>query len=165
MAQDDSTRRMRAGDRVALRSPAEILATLDADGSHEGLLFMLPIMIYLFVVALGTDYNILMLTRLREEAREGKEPREAAAEAVKHAGPTIAVAGLILAGTFASLMLGGNSFLLTLGFSIAFGIIIAAFVMAMFFVPAITALLGHRAWWPGHADEAAPEPHEELAGV
>ena len=123
----------------------------------EGLLFMLPIMIYLFVVALGTDYNILMLTRLREEAREGKAPREAAAEAVKHAGPTIAVAGLILAGTFASLMLGGNSFLLTLGFSIAFGIIISAFIMAMFFVPAITALLGHRAWWPGHADEKAPE--------
>ncbi|MGZ4475838.1 MAG: MMPL family transporter [Nocardioides sp.] len=123
-----------------------------------GLLFMLPIMIYLFVVALGTDYNILMLTRLREEAREGREPRAAAAEAVKHAGPTIAVAGLILAGTFASLMLGGNSFLLTLGFSIAFGIIIAAFVMAMFFVPAITALLGHRAWWPGHADEVETEP-------
>ena len=120
----------------------------------DGLLFMLPILIYLFVVALGTDYNILMLTRLREEAREGRNPREAAAEAVKHAGPTIAVAGLILAGTFASLMLGGNSFLLTLGFSIAFGIAIAAFVMAMFFTPAITALLGHKAWWPGHADES-----------
>ena len=129
-----------------------------------GLLFMLPILIYLFVVALGTDYNILMLTRLREEAREGREPREAAAEAIKHGGPTIAVAGLILAGTFASLMLGGNSFLLTLGFSIAFGIVIAAFVMAMFFTPAVTALLGHRAWWPGHADEAATEaPEAELA--
>lgn len=129
----------------------------------SGLIFMLPILIYLFVVALGTDYNILMLTRLREEAREGREPREAAAEAVKHAGPTIAVAGLILAGTFASLMLGGNSFLLTLGFSIAFGIVIAAFVMAMFFVPALTALIGHTAWWPGHADEK--EPTRELSQV
>jgi RND superfamily putative drug exporter len=119
----------------------------------SGLVFMLPILIYLFVVALGTDYNILMLTRLREEAREGREPREAAAEAVKHAGPTIAVAGLILAGTFASLMLAGNSFLLTLGFSVAFGIVVAAFVMAMFFTPALTAMIGHAAWWPGHADE------------
>jgi RND superfamily putative drug exporter len=131
----------------------------------QGLLFMLPIMIYLFVVALGTDYNILMLTRLREEAREGREPREAAAEAIKHGGPTIAVAGLILAGTFASLMLGGNSFLLTLGFSIAFGIVMAAFVMALFFTPAITALLGPRAWWPGHADEKQTEHDQELAGV
>jgi len=129
----------------------------------SGLIFMLPILIYLFVVALGTDYNILMLTRLREEAREGREPREAAAEALKHAGPTIAVAGVILAGTFASLMLGGNSFLLTLGFSIAFGIVIAAFVMAMFFTPALTALIGHAAWWPGHADEK--QESKELESV
>jgi RND superfamily putative drug exporter len=129
----------------------------------SGLVFMLPILIYLFVVALGTDYNILMLTRLREEARLGREPRAAAAEAVKHAGPTIGVAGLILAGTFASLMLGGNSFLLTLGFSVAFGIVMAAFVMAMFFTPALTALIGHAAWWPGHADEKKPAP--ELASV
>lgn len=129
----------------------------------SGLVFMLPILIYLFVVALGTDYNILMLTRLREEARLGRDPRAAAAEAVKHAGPTIGVAGLILAGTFASLMLGGNSFLLTLGFSVAFGIVMAAFVMAMFFTPALTALIGHAAWWPGHADEK--KPARELASV
>ena len=126
-----------------------------------GLIFLLPIYIYLFVVALGTDYNILMISRLREEARLGKSPREAAAEAVKHAGPTIAAAGVILAGTFASLMLAGNSLLLTMGFAIAFGIFIAAFVMAMFFTPALTALIGHAAWWPGHGDEK-PEPDHEL---
>ncbi|HWU32534.1 MAG TPA: MMPL family transporter, partial [Marmoricola sp.] len=126
-----------------------------------GLIFMLPILIYLFVVALGTDYNILMISRLREEAREGKSPRDAAAEAVHHAGPTIAVAGVILAGTFASLMLGGNSFLLTMGFSVAFGILVAAFVMAMFFTPALTALIGHAAWWPGHADEKKAEDKDD----
>ncbi|HEX3929097.1 MAG TPA: MMPL family transporter [Nocardioides sp.] len=120
---------------------------------HSGLIFLLPIYIYLFVVALGTDYNILMIARLREEAREGKDARTAAAEAITHAGPTVAAAGLILAGTFASLMLGGNSLLTALGFSISFGIAVAAFVMAMFFTPAITALIGHAAWWPGHGDE------------
>ncbi|HJQ04354.1 MAG TPA: MMPL family transporter, partial [Nocardioides sp.] len=88
----------------------------------DGLIFMLPIYIYLFVVALGTDYNILMIARLREEAREGREPRAAAAEAVKHAGPTIAAAGVILAGTFASLMLGGNSLIVSMGFALSFGI-------------------------------------------
>jgi RND superfamily putative drug exporter len=148
------------GFGATLGSAVIVFQHLKGDG---GLIFMLPILIYLFVVALGTDYNILMLTRLREEAREGREPREAAAEAVKHAGPTIAVAGLILAGTFASLMLGGNSFLVTLGFSIAFGIVIAAFVMAMFFTPALTALIGHAAWWPGHADEKHDE--RELLSV
>jgi RND superfamily putative drug exporter len=120
---------------------------------HSGLIFLLPIYIYLFVVALGTDYNILMIARLREEAREGKDARTAAAETITHAGPTVAAAGLILAGTFASLMLGGNSLLTALGFSISFGIVVAAFVMAMFFTPAITALIGHAAWWPGHGDE------------
>ena len=80
-------------------------------GGREGLIFLLPIYIYLFVVALGTDYNILMIARLREEAREGLDSHHAAAEAVKHAGPTVAAAGLILAGTFASLMLGGNALL------------------------------------------------------
>jgi RND superfamily putative drug exporter len=135
---------------------AAVLVFQHAAGEN-GLIFLLPIYIYLFVVALGTDYNILMIARLREESRAGKSSRDAAAEAVHHAGPTIAAAGVILAGTFASLMLAGNSLLVTMGFSIAFGILVAAFVMSMFFTPAITALIGHAAWWPGHGDEKKPE--------
>lgn len=123
----------------------------------DGLIFMLPIYIYLFVVALGTDYNILMIARLREEAREGRSPRDAASQAVRHAGPTIAAAGVILAGTFAALMLGGNSLITSMGFALSFGIFIAAFVMSMFLTPALTALIGHAAWWPGHGDETAEE--------
>ncbi len=129
---------------------------------EPGLIFLLPIYIYLFVTAIGTDYNILMIARLREEAREGKDPHAAAAEAVKHAGPTIAAAGVILAGTFATFMLGGNVFFESMGFALSFGIFIAAFVMSMFFTPALTALIGHAAWWPGHGDEARePKEHQE----
>jgi RND superfamily putative drug exporter len=65
---------------------------------------------------------------------------------------------VILAGTFASLMLGGNALLTALGFSISVGIFIAAFVMAMFFTPSLTALIGHAAWWPGHGDESVEPP-------
>ncbi len=129
----------------------------------EGLFFLLPIYIYLFVVALGTDYNILMIARLREEAKAGKSSRDAAAAAVQHAGPTIAAAGIILSGTFASLMLAGNSLLISMGFALSFGIAVAAFVMSMFFTPAITALIGHAAWWPGHGDET-DEEHEARVG-
>jgi RND superfamily putative drug exporter len=130
------------------------------DGARQGgLTFILPIVMYLFVVALGTDYNILMVSRLREEAREGLEPRAAAAMAVRHAAPTIASAGLILAGTFASLMLAGGTTLVQMGFAISFGIAIAAFVMAMFLTPSLTALVGHRAWWPGHGNEVARAGH------
>jgi RND superfamily putative drug exporter len=134
---------------------------------ESGLIFILPIYVYLFVVALGTDYNILMIARLREEAREGLEPRPAAAEAVKHAGPTIAAAGVILAGTFGSLMLAGNSFFVSMGFALSFGILVSAFVMAMLFTPGFTALIGHAAWWPGHGDEKKPHAEEpaEVARV
>lgn len=122
---------------------------------ESGLIFMLPLIMYMFVVALGTDYNILMTARLREEAREGLQPRDALAEAIRHTGPTIAAAGVILAGSFAALLLAGNTLLSQMGFAIAFGILVAAFAMATFFTPALTALLGHTAWWPGHGDEPA----------
>lgn len=124
---------------------------------HSGLMFLLPVIMYLFVVAIGTDYNILMIARLREEAREGRSPREAAGMALRHAGPTVAAAGFILAATFATMMLAGQALLTEMGFAVSFGIAIAAFVMAMFFTPSLTALIGHAAWWPGHGDEA-PEP-------
>ncbi|MFJ9347646.1 MMPL family transporter [Streptomyces sp. NPDC101237] len=124
--------------------------------NKPGLMFMLPVIMYLFVVAIGTDYNILMIARLREEAREGREPREAAGMALRHAGPTVAAAGFILAATFATMMLAGNALLTEMGFAVSFGIAVAAFVMAMFFTPSLTALIGHAAWWPGHADRAEP---------
>ncbi|MBO0806151.1 MAG: MMPL family transporter [Nocardiopsaceae bacterium] len=132
---------------------------------QAGLIFLLPVYMYLFVVALGTDYNILMIARLREETRAGRSPREAAAQAVRHAGPAIASAGLILAGTFASLALAGVSVLQQMGFAVSCGIFLAAFVMAMFFSPGLTALVGRRAWWPGHADApaAGPGPAESAA--
>jgi RND superfamily putative drug exporter len=134
---------------------------------HSGLMFLIPVIVYLFVVAIGTDYNILMIARLREEAREGRSPREAAGVALRHTGPTVAAAGFILAATFATMMLAGNALLKEMGFAVSFGIAIAAFGMAMFFTPSLTALIGHAAWWPGNADRAAPEaagsasPHDE----
>jgi RND superfamily putative drug exporter len=122
-------------------------------GGKAGLSFSLPIILYLFVVAIGTDYNILMIARLREEAKEGNDPRTAADLAVEHGGPSIGAAGLILAGSFASMLLAGIAFLMEMGFAVSIGILISAFVMSMFLVPSLTALLGHKAWWPGHGDE------------
>jgi RND superfamily putative drug exporter len=81
--------------------------------------------------------------------------------AVRHAGPTVAAAGFILAATFATLMLAGNSLLTEMGFAVSFGIVVAAFVMAMFFTPALTALIGHAAWWPGAQDRKPPAQHAQ----
>jgi putative drug exporter of the RND superfamily len=127
-----------------------------------GLTFQLPIIMYLFVLAIGTDYNILITARLREEAKEGHEPRPAAALAVQHSLPTIAAAGIILAGTFAAMMLAPVAMMQQMGFGVAVGIMIVAFLMSIFLVPSVTALLGHAAWWPGHADRPAKATPDDL---
>ncbi|MFD4035357.1 MMPL family transporter [Streptomyces sp. NPDC058637] len=130
----------------------------------NGLLFMLPVIVYLFVVAIGTDYNILMVARLREEIRSGKEPREAVQQAVTHSAPTIGAAAVILAGTFGVLMLADNSMLKQMGFAVAFGILLSAFVIGILLVPAVTTLAGPKAWWPGNRHDTPGRDGAEPAG-
>ncbi|MET7294818.1 MMPL family transporter [Streptomyces griseoloalbus] len=133
---------------------------------EAGLPFTLPVIVYLFVVAIGTDYNILMVARLREEVGRGSTPAQAVRQAITHSTSTIGTAAVILAGTFGVLLLAQNSMLRQMGFAVAFGILLTAFVMAVLLVPAVTTLLGHRTWWPGRvrpepASQAGPEPAAE----
>ncbi|MFC9550387.1 MMPL family transporter [Rhodococcus sp. NPDC056960] len=115
---------------------------------YPGIDFSIPIVLYLFVVAIGTDYNILLASRLREEFRNGYSSRDAARIAVSNDAPTVAAAGLILALTFASLTLTGLANLAELGFGVAVGVAIAAFAMAPMLVPSLSALEGRAFWWP-----------------
>ncbi len=118
----------------------------------DGLSFIIPIIVYLFVTAIGTDYNILMTVRLREELRDGRPPREAVARAVAHAGPSIAAAALILAGTFGSLLISGVPFFVEIGFAVTLGIVLVSAVVSILLVPAVTALA------PGKAGILPAEP-------
>jgi RND superfamily putative drug exporter len=140
---------------------ASVIAFQGIQG-EAGIVFAMPMIVYLFVVAVGTDYNILLTTRLREEIVEGASPHDAAAIAVAHAGPTVAAAGVILAGTFASLMVTGVKLLAEMGFAVAVGIVLVAFVMAATLVPSIATLLGRRVWWPGHQ---VGQPQAVFAGI
>jgi RND superfamily putative drug exporter len=133
---------------------AAVLVFLDGLG-RSGVDFSLPIVLYLFVVAIGTDYNILISSRLREEHHNGLSPAEAARVAISNDGPTVAAAGVILAPTFSSLMLAGITNLVELGFGVAAGVVIAAFVMAPLLVPNLSALEGRPFWWPGPKKQAA----------
>jgi putative drug exporter of the RND superfamily len=126
---------------------------------RAGLAFTIPIILYLFVTAIGTDYNILVTARLREEVRDGRSVRDAAGLAVAHAGPAVAAAALILAGTFGSLLLTGVPFFVEIGFAVTLGILVVAFLIALLLVPATTALLGRVALWPG-----TPSPSGTDAG-
>ncbi len=119
-------------------------------GGASGLISFIPLFMYIFVVAIGTDYNILTITRLREEVRLGNKPRLAADLTVEHSSATVAAAGLILASTFGSLTLGGISFLTQMGAAIAIGVSLSAFVIAPFLIPSLSALLGYTIWWPSH---------------
>jgi RND superfamily putative drug exporter len=135
-------------------------------GSFSGIDFSLPMTLYLFVVAIGTDYNILMSSRLREEFMNGYSPKEATRIAISNDAPTVAAAGVILALTFASLMLAGLDNLLELGFGVGVGIVIAAFLMAPVLIPSLSTIESHMFWWPRHARPRAPrsgEPEAELA--
>ncbi len=116
-------------------------------GGEPGLQFSIPIIVYLFVASMGSDYAILIISRLREGILDRLTPREAAQQAVVHAGPAVAAAGVILAGTFAALI--ASPLLSQTGFAVALGVVLAAFVMAWILVPSLTALLGRAAFWPG----------------
>ena len=128
-----------------------------------GVVFSLPFTLYAFVVAIGTDYNILMASRLREEdatcAASGVE------RAVRSSLPTIAAAAIILSGTFASLMLTPGDAQVQLGFAVAAGILISAFLMAGTLVPSIARKLGLRLWWPGGIHGARATAHEAAPGL
>jgi putative drug exporter of the RND superfamily len=125
-------------------------------GGATGLAFVLPLVLFLFVVALGTDYNILMTARLREEMLAGKPVRTAVADAVRHVAPAVAAAGLVLASSFGTLMLESNEVARQQGFAMAFGILLASLVVSSILVPALTALAGKRAWWPHGSTRRPP---------
>ena len=140
--------------------------------SFDGIDFTLPMTLYLFVVAIGTDYNILIASRLREEFINGYTPKEATRIAIANDAPTVAAAAIILALTFGSLMLAGLDNLTELGFGVLTGILIAGYVMAPVLIPALSTLEGHAFWWPRHARrprqpavEAPLEPEPEPAAV
>lgn len=132
-------------------------------GGEAGVAFLLPLVLFLFVVALGTDYNILMTARLREEMLAGRPVREAIAEAVRQVAPAIAAAGLVLASSFGTLMLEADEASRQQGFAMAFGILLASLVVSSILVPALTALAGRRAWWPAGGAGTPTNPVGGLA--
>ncbi|MFD9129133.1 MMPL family transporter [Kitasatospora sp. NPDC059571] len=124
---------------------------------HPGVLFSVPLIVYLFVASIGTDYNILMIARLREEMKAGASPREAARRAVTQAGPSVGAAGVILAASFG--VLGFDSGTAAIGLPVAMGVLLSTFVMSWLLIPAVTALVGRKAFWPSGTgrDTAAPQ--------
>ena len=148
-----------------------VLLFQDAAGTG-GLNFFIPFLMFVFLLALGEDYNILVMTRIREEA--GRMPlRQAVTRALEHTGSTVTSAGLVLAGTFGVFALvvggqpGGGTYQGILA-SLAIGILMDAFLVRTLLVPSTAALLGRWNWWPsrhGGPARAIPDVHATSASV
>jgi RND superfamily putative drug exporter len=118
-------------------------------GGSDGLIFVLPLLMFVFAMALGEDYNILVMSRIREEAHHAPDLSAALVQAIGITGGTVTSAGLVLAGTFAVLgVVGGNGQAQQLGFSIAFGVVLDTFFVRTLLVPSMAMLLGRWNWWP-----------------
>lgn len=109
---------------------------------QAGVAFTLPLIVFLFVIALGTDYNILMADRLRTEIARGGSRRVAARRAVTAVAPSIAAAGIVLAASFATLGAFPDDFQRQVGFAMGFGILLASLVVSTVLVPAVVAIFG-----------------------
>jgi putative drug exporter of the RND superfamily len=121
-------------------------------GGQSGLNFVLPFLMFVFLMALGSDYNVLVMTRIREESHH-LSTRDAVRKAIGATGTTVTTAGLILGGTFAVLAFAGGggsggSQIQQIGYGVAFGVVMDTFVVRTILVPAIVVLLGRRNWWP-----------------
>ena len=116
----------------------------------------LPLFAFIFLVALGVDYNIFLMDRVREEARH-IGTRRGALRALVATGPVITSAGIILAGTFAVLAMLPVDVLLMLGFVVSVGVLVDTFVVRSMLVPAIITVVGDKSWWPSAlARQATP---------
>jgi uncharacterized membrane protein YdfJ with MMPL/SSD domain len=135
-------------------------------GGDQGILFLIPILLFIFAMALGEDYNILLMSRIREEARTGTL-RDALTRALGATGGTITSAGLILAGTFTVLGIAGNSGQARqLGFTVGFAVFLDTFFVRTLLVPSAAVMLGRWNWWPSALSRPVghPEPSAEQAG-
>ncbi|MFJ4220159.1 MMPL family transporter [Curtobacterium luteum] len=113
-----------------------------------------PLYSFVFLVALGVDYNIFLMTRVREEAlRHG--PREGVLRGLGVTGGVITSAGIVLAATFAALGVIPILFLVQIAFVVAFGVLLDTVVVRSLLVPALALELGRRAWWPSRLSRPA----------
>jgi RND superfamily putative drug exporter len=115
------------------------------EGTTDGL----PLLSFVFGGALGVDYGIFLMHRMREETLRGADTRQAALIALRTTGGVIASAGVVLAATFAVLTTLPLVMMVQIGFVIAVGVLLDTFLVRTYVVTSASWLLADRVWWPG----------------
>ncbi|MEO3845224.1 MMPL family transporter [Streptomyces sp. B22F1] len=118
---------------------------------------MMPIFLVGIVFGLAMDYQVFLVSRMREAYVHGEDARAAVVSGFGHSARVVAVAAVIMMAVFAGFMTGGEQVIRMIGFGLAVAVLFDAVVVRMAFVPAVLALLGKRAWWlPGWLDRLLP---------
>ncbi|ORW33123.1 hypothetical protein AWB91_08230 [Mycobacterium paraense] len=129
---------------------------------HQPIYWNVQATAFIVLVAVGADYNLLLITRIREESRTGV--RSGIIRAVRSTGGVITSAGIIFAASMSGLLFGSLSTMVQTGFIIGMGILIDTFVVRTVTVPALAALVGEANWWPARPRRVEPAHRSRLAG-
>jgi len=128
------------------------------------IIWMIPMVLLVMCLGLGMDYDIFITTRIREEVSKGRTNEDAIVHAMEHTGGVITACGIIMAGTFGSLMLSNGALLREFGFALMFAILLDATIVRIYLVPAIVSLLGKWNWYaPGRLQRVGRE--EKMAAL
>ncbi|MDG6985764.1 MAG: MMPL family transporter [Nitrososphaerota archaeon] len=111
------------------------------------LLYLIPFFLFVALLGLGMDYNVFILTRIREEATKGKPLDDAIVGAIEQTGGIITAAAVILAGSLGALMLSSDLLLKEVGFAFAYSILIDALIVRTYMVPAVMSVMGKWNWY------------------
>jgi RND superfamily putative drug exporter len=117
----------------------------------------LPLYIFIFLIALGVDYNIFLSARVREEARH-LGTRQGILRGLGVTGGVITAAGVVLAGTFLSLARLPSVPVAEVGTAVALGVLLDTLLVRTVLVPASLLTIGERVWWPTHPDRVRAKP-------
>ncbi|MFC5184546.1 MMPL family transporter [Actinomadura harenae] len=133
------------------------LASLLGIGEPGPVMSMTPIFMVGVVFGLAMDYEVFLVTRMREAHVRGRSPLDACVSGLEHGARVVTAAALIMIAVFAAFLGSDDQMIKTIGFGLAAAVLFDAFVVRMTLVPAVLALLGGRAWWlPRWLDRIVP---------
>lgn len=120
-------------------------------------IFILPLLLTGILFGLAMDYEVFLVTRMREAYVHGTPAGQAVNLGFQHSARVVAAGGVIMMGVFSGFALGEDPIIKTIGFALTVGVLADAFLVRMTIVPALMALVGKRIWWiPGWLDRMSP---------
>jgi RND superfamily putative drug exporter len=152
---------------IAMSISWSFAATILVFGTWLGkpVLWLIPLILFVMLMGIGMDYNVFILTRIREEVHKGKDTKQAVVDAVDWTGGIISALALIMGGAFGSLMISSNAMLQEFGFALLLAVLLDAMVVRTYIVPAALTIMDKHAWWaPGRLQREGREEKRKKKG-